>query len=225
MPSSEAVLSGVTAIANQWQSLAITWHVLFAALLLALLGGWRPSNRLAGALLAAPFLSVSVLAWISGNPFNGAVFVVFALLLLSRASRLSSGPVHFAPPLAFVPGALLVAFGWVYPHFLVTDRWTTYTYAAPLGLIPCPTLAAVIGLTLVLSFLRSRPWSVTLAIAGLLYGVIGVFWLGVALDYVLLAGAIGLLGAVVYSFSGRRSVSAGNMADADRTPQGERNAA
>jgi len=53
----------------------------------------------------------------------------------------------------------------------------------------------VIGLTLVLGMLRSKPWSMTLAAAGFAYGAIGVFTLGVTLDYALLAGAT-TLGAI-----------------------------
>jgi hypothetical protein len=93
------------------------------------------------------------------------------------------------------PGAALVAFGWTYPHFLPGHHWTVYTYAAPFGLLPCPTLAAVIGLTLVVGMLRSKAWSLTLAAAGFAYGAMGVFSLNVTLDYGLLAGAT-LLGAV-----------------------------
>ncbi len=74
MPSSQKILEGLTAIANDWQALAIVWHVVLGALLLALLLGWRPSKRLAGVLLAVPLASVSVLAWISENPFNGTLF-------------------------------------------------------------------------------------------------------------------------------------------------------
>jgi hypothetical protein len=77
----------------------------------------------------------------------------------------------------------------IYPHFLETDRWTAYTYAAPLGLIPCPTLAAVIGLTMIRGPFASKPWSLTLAAAGLIYGAIGVVRLGVRLDIALLVGA------------------------------------
>jgi hypothetical protein len=205
MPSSAAILSGVTTIANQWRTLAIGWHMALGTLLLVLLIGRRPSNRLAGYLLVSPFLSVSYLAWTSGNPFNGVMFAALALMLIGLASRLSSESVHIASSLFFVPGALLLTFGWGYPHFLEGAQWTTYAYAAPLGLLPCPTLSAVIGLTLIFSRLGSTSWTMTLAAVGLVYGAIGVFRLGIALDYVLLAGAIVLVGAVPYS-SSRTSV-------------------
>jgi hypothetical protein len=189
MPSPETILNGAASIANGWRTLAIGWHALLGTLVVALLIGWRPSNRFAGYLFTAPLLSVSALAWASGNPFNGAIFVALALLLIGLASRLSREPVNVASLLVLLPGALLVAFGWTYPHFLTAKDWTTYIYAAPFGLLPCPTLSAVIGLTLVLGMLRSKAWSMSLAVAGFVYGAIGVFKLGVALDYGLLAGA------------------------------------
>ena len=85
-----------------------------------------------------------------GNPFNGAVFVALALLLIGVATRLSRQPVTVASSRVLLPGALLIAFGWTYPHFLATEHWAAYTYAAPFGLLPCPTLSAAIGITLVL---------------------------------------------------------------------------
>jgi hypothetical protein len=195
MPSPETILSLAATTANEYRMLAIGWHVFLGTILVALLAGWRPSNRFAGYVLAAPLLSVSALAWASGNPFNGATFAVLALLLIGLATRLSAEPVNVAASFLLLTGALLVAFGWTYPHFLTGDHWTAYTYAAPFGLLPCPTLSAVIGLTLVLGMLRSKVWSMTLAAAGFAYGAMGVFTLGVTLDYGLLAGAM-LLGVV-----------------------------
>ena len=64
----------------------------------------------------------------------------------------------------------------------------------------------MIGLTLIFSRLGSTPWTMTLAAVGFAYGAIGVFRFGVALDCVLLAGAIVLVGAVT-SLSRRTSMS------------------
>jgi hypothetical protein len=197
MPSAEAVLSGLAGIANEWRGLAVAWHVYVGSVLIGLLAGWRPSARVAGSALLAPLLSVSAMAWVSGNPFNGAVFGALTLALAIVARGLSGARVAAVPTPALVAGLVLVAYGWGYPHFLVVSHWSEYAYAAPLGLLPCPTLAAIIGLTLMFGLFRSRPWSLTLATAGLAYGAIGVFRLGVTLDYGLLAGTAALL---VYSW-------------------------
>lgn len=196
MPSADAILASATTIANEWRTVAIAWHVVLAVLLTAVFCGWRPSSRVSACVLSVPLLSVSIAAWVWGNPFNGTVFAALSVFLLAVASRLSKDPVRFGAPILAIPGALLIAFGWGYPHFLETDRWMTYAYAAPLGVLPCPTLSAVIGATLILGLLGSVTWSITLAAAGLVYGVLGVFALGVQLDYALLAGALMLVGAL-----------------------------
>jgi hypothetical protein len=189
MPSSEEILDGLGAIANGWRTLAIVWHVVFAAGLIALVLGWRPGRRLAGTLLAIPLASVSLLAWLSGNPFNGTTFAVTAFALAAIGLRLPRDRIRIGPRWLVISGVCLAAFGWVYPHFLQTDSWATYLYAAPLGLIPCPTLSAVIGIALVFRGLDCRGWSLVLAAIGVVYGLVGWFRLGVTVDAVLLVGA------------------------------------
>jgi hypothetical protein len=100
-----------------------------------------------------------------------------------------------------VSGSLLFVFGWVYPHFLETRSILTYLYAAPTGLIPCPTLSTVIGLSLILGGLGSRAWSLTLGFAGIFYGVFGAAWLGVTIDWFLAVGALVAVLAVCASSS------------------------
>ena len=97
----------------------------------------------------------------------------------------------------------MLTFGWTYPHFLAADRWTTYLYAAPLGLIPCPTLSALIGVALILGRFESTLWPATLGLFGIAYGVIGVVRLGVAVDAALLSGAA-VLGALCISSAFQR---------------------
>ena len=202
MPSPETVLAGLTAIANDWRWLAITWHVLLGACLVAFFAGWRPPVRLSGYLLVAPLLSVSLTAWLAGNPFNAAVIAVLAGVLLSAAARLPNTAVQLASPVAVAAGVAVVAFGASYPHFVREESWLTYLYASPFGLLPCPTLSIVIGSTLIVSNLRSTSWSTPLVLTGLLYGAIGVFRLGVVLDHGLLL-ASGVLAVAVARDSGR----------------------
>ena len=189
MPTPETILSWANTVANDWRWLAILWHLGLAAALVWLVMA-RPSRRGIGAALALPVLSVAVVAWVSGNPFNGFTFTLLGVLLLRAAAHLA--PISFVPssPGWLLAGAGLVAFGWVYPHFLAAKNWTDYVYASPFGLLPCPTLAVVIGITLACGGLSSAAWSMPLAAAGVVYGLIGVFMLHVDLDVWLLVGGL-----------------------------------
>jgi hypothetical protein len=93
----------------------------------------------------------------------------------------------------------MISFGWVYPHFLESGNWFNYLYAAPTGLIPCPTLSITIGFALLANGLSSRVWSLFLAIIGLFYGLFGIFRLEVHLDVGLLVGAL-LLFILAFTF-------------------------
>jgi len=197
MPSPQQILEGLSAIATEWRWLAIIWHVLLGAAILAYVSGWRPRRRFAGLVLVAPMASVSALAWQAGNPFNGAVFAILAVLLFVVAAGLPRSAVRPASVGFSVAGAVLVVFAWVYPHFLPDGAWFRYLYAAPVGLVPCPTLSLVIGLSLLFGGLGSRLWAGVLSASGLVYGLIGWLRLGVAIDAILLVGAItaGILAA------------------------------
>ena len=190
MPSADQILAGLRQIANTWQPLAIFWHVYGAVFAGALLAGRGPSRRIGGMLLVLPVLSVSVVAWLSSNPFNGTMFAFIAVLLTLVSRRLPRETVHAGPPWTRIAGILMVIFGLVYPHFLETPTFAAYLYAAPTGLIPCPTLSLLIGLCLLMDGVCSMALPLTLGAAGMFYGATGVLQLGVSLDWVLLVGAV-----------------------------------
>jgi len=167
-------------------------------LVISLVSGWRPTERLLAVLITLPLVSVSVLAWSAGNAFNGVIFAALALMLLRWVPHLRPQRVRFDSAWQVVAGATMVAFGWVYPHFLTTDSWVAYAYAAPLGLVPCATLSAAIGIAWMASPLRSGTWAAILASAGLLYGLLGVFYLNVHIDLVLLGGSLALAGSAAW---------------------------
>jgi hypothetical protein len=193
MPSSAEILAGLQRIANEWQTVAMGWHVALGVLLVSLLRGWRPGRRLAGLLLATPLASVSVLAWWAGNPFNGAVFAVITLALSGVALQLPDTPLGLGVPWAVTAGGFLTAFAWFYPHFLAGGSWAAHA------------LSAVVGVGLAVNGLGGRTWSLITAAAGFVYGVVGVFRLGVVMDLVLLGGALTLALAAVGPTSGERS--------------------
>src|SRR4029078_9739163 len=97
---------------------------------------------------------------------NGVVFALLFVALVVLAMRESRQPVRIASPTLLVVGSCLIAFGWFYPHFVKTPHWTVYAYASPFGLLPCPTLAAVIGVPLMVEGLPSTAGSAVLRSAG-----------------------------------------------------------
>jgi hypothetical protein len=192
VPDAQAILTNLRLIANDRIAAAVAWHVVVAVCGLALALGWKPSRRLAGLLLSAPVASVGIVAFLHGKPFNGAMFGALTAVLVGITSRFGPDPVQGGATADKIVGALMIAFAWLYPHFLEAHP-ATYLYAAPMGLIPCPTLALVIGVALVSGGLASRAWSFSLVAAGLFYGLFGVLRLRVTLDLFLVAGALALL--------------------------------
>ena len=98
-------------------------------------------------------------------------------------------------------GTALVAFGFCYPHF-TAGAWYRSFYVAPIGLVPCPTLAILAGFTLLTGGHGSRAIPAVLAVWTAFYGAYGLLKLGVAIDVGLLAGMIGL---AVLAVQNRRS--------------------
>jgi len=200
------ILAGLGRIANEAFAYAVLWHLVIAGLLIALLLQWRPAPRLAGGLLCLPLASVSGFAWAFGNPFNGIAFAMVTVVLGLFVWRAPERDVRRSRPWTVALGGMLVAFGWFYPHFLVGRPALAYLYGAPVGLIPCPTLSLLIGVTLIGSGPNTKSGSLVLAGAGAFYALFGALRLGVLIDLVLLAGSIGL-GLQVIGSAGRQSGS------------------
>lgn len=193
MPTPDEILAGLSAITNGAWMVAAGWHVALLALVVSLAIGWRPSRRLSGAALAVPLASVSAAAWVFGNPLNGTAFALLSAATLVLGINLSAGPVARGPRWSWLVGVLMVAFGWSYPHFLEIGLPLGYLYAAPFGIIPCPTLSGVIGLSLLGDGFGGRAWGMVLGVAGALYGLFGLVRLGVGMDAVLVVGAVALM--------------------------------
>jgi hypothetical protein len=190
--STSAILDGLATISREMTLVAIVWHGLVLIVLIALWRGWRPNHVTAGRLLAVSLSSVAVIALAYRNPVNGVVFALVSLILERVSRRMSPQPVGLAPPLLAAVALALIGFGWCYPHF-VAGSPARLLYAAPLGLIPCPTLAVVGGFTLLGGGLQSPRWSAILAGVTALYSLIGMFVLGVWIDAALLVAAIALI--------------------------------
>jgi hypothetical protein len=202
MPTPPDLLRVLAAIANDGVVFAAAWHLVLLIATLALVLGWRPTVQRALAASALLPASVAAFALGYGNVFNGVVFTVLALLIVVLATREVAEPVRRASPFAAIGGIALVAFGVFYPHFL--PHPSMYAYAAPVGLIPCPTLSLLAGIALLLSDQLSRRVRILIAAIAGFYGVFGVARLDVMIDLGLFAGAA-LLAATLSSAHWRSS--------------------
>jgi len=193
MPTAADVLENLTTVANGALPVAALWHTIVFTSLIAVAMGWRPPRRITAAMLVGLAASVSVVSFVFGNPFNGVSFALLAGLSTREAGHFERERVRTAASWTPIPGAVLVGYGLVYPHFLENVPWVLYLLAAPLGLIPCPTLALMTGVTLIADRMFSASWRATLAAFGLFYGLFGIIRLHVLLDVGLLIGALALV--------------------------------
>jgi hypothetical protein len=197
MPPPADVLANLTAIANGALTAAALWHVIVFAWLIALATGWRPSTRVSATMLVGLAASVSVVSFAFGNPFNGTSFALLVGVLSRVTRNIGRDPLAMATSWPPAVGGLLVVYGLVYPHFLEEAPLVLYGIAAPVGLIPCPTLAVMAGLTLVAKDAFSRSWGATVAGFGLFYALFGMIRLRVFLDAGLVIGTLALALLVV----------------------------
>jgi hypothetical protein len=206
------ILEHLARVAADWQVVGIWWHAAAAALLVSLFGLRRGGVVTATAALSMMVLSVAVAAFWMGNAFNAAVFLSLAMALLAIVLTLSRAPIRSGEPWEIGAGVAMCVFGWVYPHF-VAGPWWRALYASPLGLLPCPTLSMVIGVSLIAGGFQCRWWRVTISSAGLFYGLFGAIVLGVRIDWALAAGAACLAAGLLTSRAPGRRLA---MADSRR---------
>lgn len=193
MPTPEEILNGLSLAANKFMLLSIAWHIAVAFFLALLISGKRPANKAVALGSIAMLLSVAFIAMLVSNPFNGVMFLLAAILFIYITWKLPLANVIVKWDLISISGLVMIIFGFVYPHFLEEAAFYNYLYAAPLGLIPCPTLSVFIGITLLFHGFYSKKWMMSAALIGLFYGIFGVLRLKVYLDVVLIAGALLLL--------------------------------
>src|SRR5687767_11146511 len=110
MPPPQEILTSLATIANRAFSYAVAWHGLVAVALVTVALGWRPGQRVVSLLSCAPLASVSVIAWLYGNPFNGSVFALLATTLAVLSARVPNAKLSRSAPWAAILGIGLIAF-------------------------------------------------------------------------------------------------------------------
>jgi hypothetical protein len=196
MPTPEEITRVLAIMASELAWLAIAWHVVIAGALAAILRGWRPSSRIASILMTAPIMSVALASIAYGNVFNALSFGLLAFVLAVLAGGLTQRQIERGPTWSLFVGGAVMAFGLGYPHF-VEGSWVRVIAAAPVGVVPCPTLAFVAGAVIVAGGFASRAIPLLLVIWVGFYSWFGVRQLGVTLDLGLGVALLGLVAVFV----------------------------
>ena len=194
MLSKEEILRSLSHLAKNYMQIAIIWHlVLYIFLAVVLLARTKVSNRMTGCLLSLLMLSVSLFAWLAKNPFNGLVFLLAGLAMFFFSYTVQSQKINLNPSVKLrAVGIVILLFGLLYPHFLGPPGFV-YFYAAPAGIIPCPTLLVITGFSLMFELRQFRKWMIILLDAAIFYSLFGVFVLRVYIDVVLVLASVLLL--------------------------------
>ena len=219
MPSPAEIVRLLHVQANGLAWLAIAWHAVILVGVIAVTAGWRPSSRTGIFLLVTPALSVSAAAFAYVNPFNGISFGLLAVVLMISGATQRSRPFEAGPGWAIVLGVALVLYGWCYPAFIGVP-WYRTLYAAPAGVVPCPTLAVASGVALVAGGFGSRAIPAVLTPWTVFYAVFGIFRLGVVLDAGLLVASVGLVALLVHNVRGHAHQASSESASRTVTASG-----
>jgi hypothetical protein len=190
MPTPEEILTSTAYLANKYMAIAVMWHVVIVLLLTAYISQKQMSSRIYYGLPGLLFLSVALLAFSVLNFFNALVYFGLSVLLLRKSITTGDSRFELNKSITLTISAYaIILSGLVYPHFLDSDIFA-YIVASPTGVIPCPTLLLVSGTSLL--FVRPDDKSIfyILIPVNVVYGLIGIFVLGVYLDIILLGTAI-----------------------------------
>lgn len=199
MPTPEQILGNLAYEATSARGIALLWHLAAVIGLTVLYASrWKPRTFVAQMLAVAPLVTVSALAGSFNLGFNAVVVGGVAFTLIVVGARGDERPLSSGPLWSVLLGLGAVSYALVYPHFVpiegFPDLWFT-----PLGVVPCPSFALVIGAGLLAGGFGSRAWSLIAGGAGLFYALFGMLVLHVWLDAGLLVAAgalvaIGVLG-------------------------------
>lgn len=181
------ILNYLEMVANSDLSVNMVMHVTVLAALAAvfLIKGEWAKRYLFHFSIWMLFTSVTIRAITFGNPFHA---VTFGILGVVAFMHLVLNNMEIEPnrnKLQTAVALFFILIGLWYPEFVHKNLGAMLLYS-PMGVIPCPTLLATLGLmTLVYRGSGKLLYGATIII-GFVYGIIGTFVLGVYLDIALL---------------------------------------
>jgi hypothetical protein len=181
-------------VSRDTRSYSTFMHLLFLAVIGLGLAVKSMRNTLFSFFIAYLSLSAAVVAVMYEIVPNVIVFGTFCVLILHAwfSKSLSFDFEHIAP-VSMLFGALGLIFGFWYLHWVESPVWLNALVSSPLGVVNCPTMAAVCGFLCLSRKPRSTMLEATVALMTLYFGFFGIFRLGAYVDVALVVCALFLI--------------------------------
>lgn len=186
MPSAEQILQTLQAIVREGRSLSPILRILFVVLVVFFV----LKRRVLAAYLAAYVALVLVAAAAMGIVFENHPNVVFFALLFPAGlvwgrEALTPVPNPANSPVRFALAGLFALGGLFYPHFV--EGVGGVIAFAPVGIVACPTLVLAHAALIATGRTYSLYAAISTWVLGAFFGLVGVFYLQVKPDWMLVA--------------------------------------
>lgn len=191
MKTPEAITSMLENVSAETRSYAAFVHLLFLAVLGLGLRFKGMRNWLFAFFMAFLSLSATTIALKYRIAPNVIVFGMFFVLIIHAyvRKRLNFDPVNNTPA-NLVFGIVGLISGFWYLHWVQSPVWLNALLFSPLGVVNCPTMAAICGFLCLSRQPRSAMLEATVALMTLYFGFFGVFRLGAYVDVALILCAL-----------------------------------
>ncbi len=148
----------------------------------------RVSNAALAGMLALLLVAAGTFAVVFEDYQSLVVFVVLFPLGLIWGREALTIPADTRPSAARIAGASVVALiALFYPHFV--EGTLGVLLFGPLGMLPCPTLIFACAAIILSGRTFTLVSVITTWVVSLVFGAVGVFFLGVTVDWALLVAA------------------------------------
>ncbi len=196
MPDAKELTATLAQIGDRFFAVALAARIVLVILIAIWIHARGINHRTAAAYVAILFLVTAFIALSQRRSGDASSLLLGQALIWGVEASRHSASVRPAPGNLYVAGAFVAA-AFFYPDFgaHVTGTWLDRPLFAPLGIIPSTTL--ILSQAAIIATPRAY-WAYAVPITwflGLVYGLDGIFELGVALDWVLVAAVVASVAA------------------------------
>ncbi len=183
----DSVLNYLEMISNKNIYLNLTMHMItmLSVASLYFISSQKMRTKLFNGLILILTASVTVNAFINGNPFHLVTFAVLTGVALMELVKEKNKVIVPSKSVRTGIALMFLLLGIWYPEFVATNYFA-HLLLSPMGIIPCPTLIVILSLFAFNPQGIGKLEYITVLTMGVVYALIGVFVLKVYLDIVLL---------------------------------------